>query len=311
MIPLQHPLFEALVHSDRDQWRDWRSSVDIDHIDAAGFHLLPMLAHRLPEWTAEDPAKAIFSGIARRAWTKNQIAFGSMLRAIDAANDCQLALSGLGACALRWSALGMARNFESLEFQVIPAQFDRAMERLQSAGWQQQRVWPASAAEFTLGAEGTALTLRAHSGRQDCSNLLWQGRNIRVVNRESLLCEALAGADDRGGLPWWCDARLLLREGAVEWRVVRARLRAHPSESHVRLRMLSRQPAALDIPRRMRMRPSRIQTAFEIIEDDYAASQADSFTGFLCARWRVRPWQLPWAILSRLLPPGTLAAIAP
>lgn len=310
MRPARHPLFEALINDDQHRWREWRSGVDLDHMDDTGFNLLPMLVHRLQEWTADDPAKAIFSGIVRRAWTKNQLTFGAMSRALDAAPDCHLVLSGVGALALRWSALGMPRNVDNLEFQVSAAQFQPALRHLQAAGWQQQQLWPGWAAALAFGSGGVALTLRAHPGGQVCDEILWQGRSIRIANRESLFVHALTGAEVLAGLPWWCDARLILREGDMDWRAIRARLRAKPAESHLRLRTLAKPPASLAIPWRMLLRPTRITSAIEIIEDDYAASPAGSFPGFLCARWQVRPWQLPWAILSRLLPPGTLAAIA-
>ena len=59
-------------------WRRWRAKIDLDAMSEDCVRLLPVLVARNFSWLAEDPARNLILGLAKRAWTRNQLMLRSL-----------------------------------------------------------------------------------------------------------------------------------------------------------------------------------------------------------------------------------------
>lgn len=65
----------ALLHGDaaRMAWEQWRSTIDIERIDAGSHRLLPLLYRNLRALGVDDPLMGKLKGVYRRSWYENQL----------------------------------------------------------------------------------------------------------------------------------------------------------------------------------------------------------------------------------------------
>ncbi|MHC5833634.1 MAG: nucleotidyltransferase family protein, partial [Nostoc sp.] len=74
--PAQELLLQASLLKEKaalTAWEQWRSSVDIEVLDAESYVLLPQLYQNLLAHGVEDPHMARLKGIYRRNWCANQL----------------------------------------------------------------------------------------------------------------------------------------------------------------------------------------------------------------------------------------------
>jgi len=59
-------------------WQEWKSGVDIDHLDAGSYRLLPLLYRNLRNNGVTGSLMEKFKGIYRLTWYRNQLLFRKM-----------------------------------------------------------------------------------------------------------------------------------------------------------------------------------------------------------------------------------------
>ena len=268
-------------------WREWRRSADLEHLDAGALLLLPMLAHRLPAWLADDPARGVLLGICRRCWSHNQL----KLRQLDhVVRDLREA--GIGLIVVSGSAAWMflyrpaLRPIESLELVIRREHVAKAADALMTVGWTPAReiatgedmdriegVWfDRGPDRLKLGWRIVPASPEIAAERENLPRL----QSVQICDEsasllapEEMLLHALAGYRDPCEIDWRSDALQLLKSRRVNWRRMRGLLRDEPLALS-RARELHEQWGAA-IPAGVFRAPARWET--------------------LCRDYRKRAWQ--------------------
>src|SRR5688572_25137980 len=134
-------LLDALIRPAKpgfEAWRQWRASANLDCLDNASFLLLPALAHRLPEWLADDPRRDILLGICRRAWSQVQLRRKMLAEAaavLRASGVETQTAAGPVAWADRYWPQGSIRPIDTLDLTVAPRTVKSAVSALAQAEW--------------------------------------------------------------------------------------------------------------------------------------------------------------------------------
>jgi hypothetical protein len=272
-------LWDALVlplPQAEDAWRRWRASTDLDHLDAASFHLLPALAGRMALWLGDDPMQAILVGICRRAWSQNQIHRKLLTDAIEilrAARIERVAATG----PVLWSAVdwpeGAIRPIGRIDLLMEPASVQAAFEAFSRAGWTPLGTLPDTTTNQFYFAPGVTLrssgggTLRVHWRALPNTDFALRRPDpppLRpappdhlgpyAIPKEHCLVAAL-GRQLEDELDWRFDALTICREGSFNWNLVAALLRRR-SAARNRLEELRRDWGA-PVPPEV-TRPSRV-----------------------------------------------------
>jgi len=227
-------------------WREWRCSANLDRLSPGALLLLPMLAHCLPGWLANDPARGVLLGICRRCWSHNQL----RLRQLDHVVK-DLREAGIGPIVLSGSVAWMflyrpaLRPIESLELLIRREQVPKAADVVRVAGWTPARelavgeemdriegVW------FDRGPDRLKLSWRIvpaspeiAAERERISGL----QSVQLCDEaagllapEDMLLHAFAGYRDPCEIDWRTDASQLLKSRPVNWRRMRGLLREEP-----------------------------------------------------------------------------------
>lgn len=120
----------------------WRALADLDTPDAGTFRLLPLLARNLKRLEITDDKQAIFHGIYRRSWAKNQVLFrelGAVLQALSDAQIPTLLVKGAALSITAYRDLG-ARPMSDADL-LVPIEKARAtVEILAAAGWKSKET---------------------------------------------------------------------------------------------------------------------------------------------------------------------------
>lgn len=138
-----------------EAWHQWKSSVDIDHLDPGSQRLIPALYRNLLIRGASDPLMVKFKGVYRHTWYKNQILLDrmtSLLRSLHDAGIETLVLGGTALVMLHYKDYG-ARPVSGLHVCVRSEQASRAIHALKKIGWTPTRHLPEALVHFRSTAE--------------------------------------------------------------------------------------------------------------------------------------------------------------
>ncbi|MCA1552816.1 MAG: nucleotidyltransferase family protein, partial [Chloroflexi bacterium] len=81
----------------REAWREYRTALDLDHIDHGSQRLLPLLYRNLLALGIDDPLLTRIKGVYRYHWLRNQLQLqflATLLRALDESGVPVLVLKG-------------------------------------------------------------------------------------------------------------------------------------------------------------------------------------------------------------------------
>jgi hypothetical protein len=235
-----------------DAWREWRSAIDIEQLDHASVHFLPALAGQLPGWLLNDPKQAIFLGICRRAWARNQVVrklLSDTIGLLNAAGIERAAVTGPADWSARFWPDGAIRPLGRLDLLVEPAAVRAAIAVLADAGWVAAGAIPDTAGSKFYFAPG----IRWRSPSGDDLRLHWRALpNTDLALRRPVLpaCEqmipveyslvAALGGMCEDEIDWQCDALLISRQAGIRWEKVTGLLRWR-TKARERLEELRRQ----------------------------------------------------------------------
>ena len=231
----------------REKWVLWREGRDLDHLDPDSVQVLPLLAHRVAEWTADDPAKSIVQGVCKRAWTRNQMTLRRLAHAaakLRAAGVDRIVLTGPASWSLLHAERKSIRPAGSPEILVARGHALRSARELSADGWRLAPGQPEPAGEtldhrhcvWLEDARGERLKLAwrllpcppelASSGERlgPLTSVSVQDAPLQLLGPEQMLLDILAGYRDRTPPDWRWDALALLAARSVEWRRLRGPL---------------------------------------------------------------------------------------
>lgn len=120
-----------------DAWRQWRTTVDVQQLDAGCYRLLPMLWRRLGGWGLDDPDLGTFKGVYRRTWYVNQLAVsraGALVTSLTGAGIPVMVIKG-AALSLRYYEDAGLRPMNDIDVAVPRHQARQAVEVLFDSGW--------------------------------------------------------------------------------------------------------------------------------------------------------------------------------
>jgi len=182
-----------------DAWNEWKSSVDVDHLDPASSRLLPLLYQNLRIHGVEDRMVDRCRHAHQLTWYSNQMLFRDMaaaLRSFRAAGIQTMVLKGTALILLHYRDHGL-RPMGDFDLLVRTEQALEAIDLLTDLGWTPEEISPDELTEAYVSVT-TADHFRNEAGR--ACDLHWH-----VLGESSY-----SDADDR----FW-DAAVLTSIGAV------------------------------------------------------------------------------------------------
>jgi hypothetical protein len=118
-------------------WRAYEAAVDFHGLTPAEVELLGLVAGRLATLAPESPMRPRIGGIARKNWSRTQLAVaeaGTGLRALDTNGVAVLLTEGAARIATDGASAG-GRLVATVDFVVRPADLEKAYELLTKHGW--------------------------------------------------------------------------------------------------------------------------------------------------------------------------------
>jgi hypothetical protein len=257
-------------------------------------------------------------------------ALAELIAVLERAGVKQVAVAGPPAWALLHRGSRSFRSIGFLELAVPRRHAIRCVEALASHGWfpspgselhkdfpfdDAPAIWLQRRTEEKSPAEALKLSWRLFPAPPRFA-AAWEwlpsteiagphGGPFSVVPREALLAAALAENREGEDLDWRLDALPLLREGGIDWDMVKEWIRFAPG-ARANLISLARQ-ADVSVPEAMRRESASIplRSQWEMVRGEYrrrAASRREpvstrGFIGYLCNRWQAPLWQVPFRSL--------------
>ncbi len=120
-----------------EAWKEWKSSVDVEQVDAASHRMLPLLYRNLRALGIKDPSMGKYKGVYRHTWYKNQILFhaiASLLRSFEGANIQTMILKGAALTLLYHRDYGL-RPMNDFDVLIRPDKVLPAIRLLETLGW--------------------------------------------------------------------------------------------------------------------------------------------------------------------------------
>ncbi|MBI4553230.1 MAG: nucleotidyltransferase family protein [Candidatus Latescibacteria bacterium] len=275
--PQQELLVKAVLWQGRDAvvaWEAWHDGLDLDHLDAGSYQLLPLLYRNLRAQDIDHPLMQRFKGIYRHTWYKNQLLFhrlAGLLRAFHAAEIETMVLKGAALILLYYRDYGL-RPMEDFDVLVPTAQASAAVTVLGALRWTPIRAFPATLTEAYQSAihahgfrdpGGYECDLHWHALLDCCQphadDDFWSGAistrlddvPVSVLNpADQLLHVCVHGARWSGTPPlrWIVDAMVIVNDSpGLDWNRLVAQAQQHRLSLPIR-DMLSYLHERLDAP---------------------------------------------------------------
>jgi hypothetical protein len=121
----------------RAAWAEWKSVVDIAHLDSGSYRLLPLLYRNLRNLRIDDELVGRLRGVHRRTWYQNQILFNAtapLLSDLARAGIQALVLKGGAIAVLHYGDCGL-RPMSDFDVMVRPGHAQEAVDFVRSRGW--------------------------------------------------------------------------------------------------------------------------------------------------------------------------------
>ena len=239
--PRERLLLEAAVCDDaraRAAWNRWSERVRGEQLTYADLRLLAGAHTRLRLLGIEDPVLDLARGAHRRAWYDNQLRLRRAAAAVGdltAAGIQPLVLKGAALALLHYRDLG-ARPMRDVDLLVGPTHLRRAIEVLESSGWQVDQPQRAAQGPLHYGTHvedgaGHELDVHAYGSMESADDGdFWEssvplsllGTPARALgSAEQLLHVCVHGVrwDAGHSAGWAADAMAILRSAGdeIDW----------------------------------------------------------------------------------------------
>lgn len=121
----------------RDAWNQWKTTVDLDHVDPGSNRLFPLLFHNLHSYVTEDPLLKIFEWVYlvnRQKGQKINQDMAALLRAFHDAGIQTMVLKGVALSILHYKDCGL-RPMGDFDVLVPTKQVRTSIMVLDRHGW--------------------------------------------------------------------------------------------------------------------------------------------------------------------------------
>jgi hypothetical protein len=251
----QRLLLIAATHSGEpavNAWRTWFRTAGFDSAGAAEHSLLPMVASNLRVHGLESAEIPRLKGLYRYNWSRNQLQFQRVkkaLSALSAGGIETMVLKGAALTALGYYDRG-SRVMTDVDVMVRPEDAERAVCLLDARGWLRTPEHGAPVSQLTSVVHAMALTdrdganldLHWHMVHRACSpdadEPFWAAfKPVKLMGEEThapaptdlLLHACVHGAAwmPAQSFLWITDALAIIRTGNIDWqRLVELAIRA-------------------------------------------------------------------------------------
>lgn len=118
-------------------WTEWRSGIDIDHLDEGSNRLLPMLYRKLEHLKVSDSEIGRLGGIYRYHWVSNHLLISELHTTLSALREAAVEVILLKGAALinRYYLDPGIRPMSDLDIMVRPQDLHKTSEMLMRQGW--------------------------------------------------------------------------------------------------------------------------------------------------------------------------------
>jgi hypothetical protein len=137
---LQEMLLRACLEEEEialQSWEQWKSIVDIDHLDSDSFNLIPLLYSNLSKFSISDPLMPTLKGIYRRSWYLNKILFhntAELISQLSSNNIETILLKGAAWAHQYYNDVG-SRQMEDVDLLIPYNKIREALSILISLGY--------------------------------------------------------------------------------------------------------------------------------------------------------------------------------
>jgi len=197
--------------------------------------MLAALSPAFLDWLEQDPAAAIFKGVVRQAWSRNQIRLrvAVELEALIAGAGVRASIAGPLAWALRTPGPAI-RPIPYLTFLMPREQVRRAREVLMDSGWEpsfdlpEDQWWDwcghvsVHQGNLHVNLHWRLIPVPPEDARECEKAFLalterieWNQHSLWTTSREATLLHILCAERD-GDLPWQADVALV-RAAGIDW----------------------------------------------------------------------------------------------
>jgi hypothetical protein len=118
-------------------WTEWRSGIDIDHLDEGSNRLLPLLYRKLEHLKVSDSEIGRLGGVYRYHWVSNHLLMSELHQVLFALREASVDVMLLKGAALisRYYHDPGIRPMSDLDIMVRPHDLNTASEILMRLGW--------------------------------------------------------------------------------------------------------------------------------------------------------------------------------
>ncbi len=237
-------LLQAALFSDEtaeDAFSQWRSTVELDHIDGGSFRLLPLLSRSLELWGDIHPSLDRIRGVYRRSVytsTMLRVMAGSVINELEQSGVCPVVINGSAIAHLAYDD-SATRPLGDVDLFVTPPELIAALAILEDLGFRSaaSRHDVERGASTVFGAalsRGPAEKLRLHTSLRGFgldpnfdqralkrTSVRPVGHVRRTLDPTDHLLRTLINAPQPRAVPncrWAADVICLVRNaGPIEW----------------------------------------------------------------------------------------------
>jgi len=177
--PTQNLLLRATLLKGQDAinaWEQWIALVDFDNIDLGSQRLVPLLYRNLLDNGVQGSLMALYKGVYRRFWLKNQFLFNRTKPVLEVLHKLgieTLLFKGAGivvGCDLSYAL----RPMDDIDFLVRKEDAQIAINAIRELGWKPKN-------EYWANYDSNGNAVMYYDGKNQCIDLHWHSLKNKIT----------------------------------------------------------------------------------------------------------------------------------